>query len=145
MDSFNGQITTVINRLLEQNHIHVCLLPPNTTDLLQPLDASVNKPAKDFLRQKFREWYSEKLIEQVREDDVDNVEINPVNLSMPVLKQVGEQWLVELTEYQSNNPQKITNGFINTGIAAALNGIEEESVPTTDSERFSSDDSEIQQ
>ena len=30
--------------------VHVCLLPPNTTDLLQPMDLSVNKPAKDFLR-----------------------------------------------------------------------------------------------
>ena len=145
MDNFKGQITAEINRLLEQNRIHVCLLPPNTTDLLQPLDVSVNKPAKDFLRQKFQEWYSEKLIEQVGEDDVDDIEINPVNLSMPVLKQVGAQWLVETAEYLSNNPQIITNGFIKTGIAAALDGVEEESVPTTDSERYSSDDSEIEQ
>ena len=147
MDNFKGQITTEINRLLEQNRIHVCLLPPNTTDLLQPLDVSVNKPAKDFLRQKFQEWYSEKLIEQVgdSEDDLDNVEINPVNLSMPVLKQVGAQWLVDMAEYLSNNPQIITNGFIKTGIAAALDGFREDGVVTTDSKRFSSDDSEIEQ
>ena len=64
---------------------------------------------------------------------------------MPVLKQVGAQWLVDMAEYLSNNPQIITNGFIKTGIAAALDGFREEGVVTTDSERFSSDDSEIEQ
>ena len=43
MDNFRGQITPAINSLLEDNNIHVCLIPPNTTDLLQPLDISVNK------------------------------------------------------------------------------------------------------
>ena len=45
-DNFKGQVTSTINDLLEQNNIHVCLLPANTTDLLQPLDIAVNKPAK---------------------------------------------------------------------------------------------------
>ena len=43
MDNFKG-------------NIHVCLLPPNTTDLLQPMDIAVNKPAKDFLKRNFEEW-----------------------------------------------------------------------------------------
>ena len=48
MDNFKGQITSAINKLLEANNIHGVLLPPNTTDSLQPMDVSVNKPAKDF-------------------------------------------------------------------------------------------------
>ena len=31
------------------------------TDLLQPLDVSVNKPAKSFLNRKFKEWYAEEI------------------------------------------------------------------------------------
>ena len=48
MDNFKDQITASVLTLLEENNIHVCLLPPNTTDRLQPIDVSVNKPAKDF-------------------------------------------------------------------------------------------------
>ena len=50
MDNFKGQITPAVNDILDENDIHVCLLPLNTTDRLQPMDISVNKPAKDFLR-----------------------------------------------------------------------------------------------
>lgn len=41
IDNFKGQITTAVNNLLEQN-ILVCLLPPNTTDLLQPMDIAIS-------------------------------------------------------------------------------------------------------
>ena len=50
MDNFKGQITESVSSLLDQYNIHVCLLPPNTTDCLQPMDISINKPAKDQLR-----------------------------------------------------------------------------------------------
>ena len=41
IDNFKGQITTAVNNLLEQN-ILVCLLPPSTTDLLQPMDIAIS-------------------------------------------------------------------------------------------------------
>ena len=43
-DNFRVQITTKIHHLLEAHDIHVCLLPVNTTILLQLMDISVNKP-----------------------------------------------------------------------------------------------------
>ena len=53
MDNFKGQIISKVADLLEQSNIHTYLLPPNTTDRLQPLDLAVIKPAKEILRQKF--------------------------------------------------------------------------------------------
>ena len=47
-DKFTGQGTEGVLKLLEDNSIHVVMVPPNCTDRLQPLDISVNKPAKNF-------------------------------------------------------------------------------------------------
>ena len=38
MDNFKGQVTDKVISLLEKCHLHVCLLPVNTTDLLQSMD-----------------------------------------------------------------------------------------------------------
>ena len=65
MDNFKGQVTDKVTSLLEKCHLHVCLLPASTTDLLQPMDVSVNKPAKSFLMKQFAEWYSEQLLQQI--------------------------------------------------------------------------------
>lgn len=89
------------------------------------MDISVNKPVKEFLRLKFQEWYSNKILEQVEEDAV-SAEIVPVSLSMPVLKEVGAKWFVEMFEYISDNPQIIVNGFIRAGICGALDVVASE-------------------
>lgn len=151
MDNFKGQVTPKVNQLLEEHRIHVCLLPPNTTDRLQPLDISVNKPAKEFLRRKFQEWYFEKIMEQIDGDrDIDGVEISPVNLGLPVLKELGAQWLVQMAEYISDNPQMIVNGFVRAGISAALDGVSETDNSNTttldsdsESDYYSSEEEEI--
>lgn len=44
MDNFKGQKTPPVMQLLEGYCLHVYLLPPNTTDKLQPMDVAVNKP-----------------------------------------------------------------------------------------------------
>ena len=54
-------------KLLEDNSIYFVMVPANCTDRLQPTDVSVNKPAKNFLRQQFQEWYAEKICKQLDE------------------------------------------------------------------------------
>ena len=100
MDNFKRQITDNLPSLLDDHNIHHCLLPANTTNLLQPLDISVNKPAKQFLKNKFEKWYADQIIQQIQDRrDVGEVELNPIDLSSRCLKELGAQWLVEMAEY----------------------------------------------
>ena len=123
MDNFKGQITLKINNLLETNNINVCLLPANTTDLLQPTDISVNKPAKDFFKRKFERWYSDEVMKQLQGvSDIESAEIEPINICFSAMKVLTSQWLVDMNEYIANNPQFIFNGFRRAGIADALDG-----------------------
>ena len=112
MDNFKGQITSAVTELLEANNIHVVLLSPNTTDSLRPMDLSVNKPAKDFLKQRFEEWYSGKVTKQLDEEENKATELEPINLGLPMLKELGAKWLVQMSEYFADNPHIIVNGFI---------------------------------
>ena len=126
MDNFKGQTTTKITDRLEENNILISWLPPNTTDRLQPMDVSVNKPAKEYLKQNFEDWYSEQVIQQLDGkdmDDLESTEIQPINLGMPILKEVSAKWLDGMVEHITNNPQIIVNGFIRTGISSAIDGV----------------------
>ena len=121
MDNFKGQVMPSIFDLLERHNIHTCLLPANTTDLLQPFDVAVNKPAKDFLRRKFQEWYSEQISDQLQDgQELSSFELDPITLGLPMMKEAVAGWLVEMFQYFQENPQIIVNGFLRTGICKAL-------------------------
>ena len=128
---------------LESNNIHVCLLPPNTTDQLQPMDLSVNKPAKDFLKRCFEDWYAEQVTAQLDGRDTESTELEPVSLSLPVLKELGAKWLVQMSEYFAVNPQIVVNGFVKAGITAALDGQEDQQEQLHEIQDNSEDDFEV--
>ena len=115
-DEFKGQLTPGIFSLLDANHIFVVKVPPNCTDRLQPMDLSVNKAVKDFLRKKFQQWYSSEVESLFRK----NGRFTPVDLHMSKLKPVGAEWLVEAHRYLMDNPSLATNGFRAAGITSAL-------------------------
>ena len=94
MDNFKGQVTERLLSTLDANNIFTCLLPANTTDRLQPLDIAVNKPAKTFFKGKFEEWYATEIVRQLEQQTTREV-IIPVDLSLPCLKVLGAQWLIE--------------------------------------------------
>jgi hypothetical protein len=88
IDNFKGQVTESVTSLLDANNIHVCLLPPNTTDVLQPMDIAVNKPTKEFIKRQFEEWYSEQVMKQLDGTEMDELQsavIKPIDLSMQVV------------------------------------------------------------
>jgi len=64
-DVFKGQWTEEVFQILEDNNIEYVCIPANCTDRLQPLNVSVNKPAKEFLRETFQDWYASQIIDQL--------------------------------------------------------------------------------
>ena len=128
IDNFKGQVTESVTSLLEDHNIHICLLPANTTDLLQPMDISLNKPAKDFLKRQFNQWYTEQVMKQLegRDDDLEAAELQPIEMGMPIMKEISAKWLVDMAEYMSDNPQIIVNSFIRSGIPGAVDGLQED-------------------
>ena len=115
-DHFKGQLTDSITQELEANNIHSVLIPAAHTGQLQPMDISVNKVVKSFLRSKFSEWYSDELAELLDDDNNDST----VDLSMARMKSVGGKWIVQLYEYLENNPHIIVHGFRHAGFFSVL-------------------------
>ena len=111
-DNFKGQCTEKLLKLLDSKIINVVLIPPNCTDRLQPLDLSVNKTAKDFLRKCFQKWYALQVCSQLE----GKTSKEPVDLRLSVMKPLGAKWLVELNDYMKGKPDIIKNGFKEAGI-----------------------------
>ena len=91
-------------------------------------------------------WYSDKVTQQLEGEDIDTVAIEPIGLSMGMMKEIGAKWLVDMANYIGDNPQFIVNGYIHARIAKAINGEDIdnpsalEAIATTTSEE--SDDDE---
>ena len=64
-DRFKAQCTAKVLKMLEDNNIYIAIVPANCTDRLQPLDVSVNKPIKEYLRGQFQLWYSDQVCAQL--------------------------------------------------------------------------------
>ena len=108
-DNFKAQLTAEVLELLKSNQVETVFVPPNTTDQLQPLDLSVNKPAKDYLRKKFEEWYALQVYNQGT--------TVPIKFPLSTMKPLGAQWIKDLYLYMSEHPEIARNGFKAAGIA----------------------------
>ena len=111
-DSFKGQCTSELLTLLDDNNINFTLIPPNCTNKLQPLDLSVNKAAKEFLRRKFHEWYAKQVCLQLEQ----NAKRSSVDFHLSIVKPLSTQWMVGLYDYLKGKPDIIRNGFKEAGL-----------------------------
>ena len=59
MDTFKGQDNNEVAKLCRKNS---CAL-----NKFQPLDITVNKPAKSFIKDKYNMWYTEQVAKQLNE------------------------------------------------------------------------------
>lgn len=114
-DNFSAQTTENVIKLLEDNHVRMAMVPPNCTDRLQPLDVSVNKAVKNFLRQEFENWYANQVCEQLRKGDD-----SPVDLKLSIIKPLGAQWIIGAYNHLKSRRDIVVNGFGGAGILASI-------------------------
>ena len=60
MDTFKGQDNDEVAKICR-------IVPHNLTNKFQPLDITVNKPAKSFIKDKYNMWYTEQVAKQLNE------------------------------------------------------------------------------
>ena len=123
-DVFKGHMCPAVQTLLEENHIFRVVVPNNCTDLLQPLDLSVNKPFKDKLRRGFSEWYTQEVAKQLQDGkQPDEIHIDTL---MSVVKQLSCMWIMSGYDHMRSSPEIIRNGFKKAGIISAIeDGVEQ--------------------
>ena len=128
IDAFSGQVTDPVIQKLKENHIKVTRVPPNMTNLFQPLDLTVNGSAKAFMKKKFTEWYSSSIATQL--DEGKAVEDIDVELKLTILKPLHAEWIKELYDYMTSEEGRgiISNGwkaaFITEAILKGKKGLE---------------------
>ena len=63
-----------------------------------------------------------KIQKQLEGDEIESTDVQPINLGLPTLKVLGANWMAEVAQYFTDNPQTMVNGFIKAGITGALDG-----------------------
>ena len=89
IDVFSGQVTKPVIDKMTENNIKLVKVPTNMTRLFQPLDLTINGAAKAYMKNRFSEWYSRCIIQEIDSGKgVDNVDIQLrcrySNLSVPI-------------------------------------------------------------
>ena len=91
------------------------IVSANCTDKLQPLNLSVNKPAKDYMKRRFQEWYGDIICRQLEAKLHEEVDMR-----LSVMKPIVITWTMDMYEYFKSKPSIIINGFKEAGICDTL-------------------------
>ena len=84
-DCIRGQMTKDFLHALKYENLVYVAITPNCTDKLQPMDLSVNKSPKDFLKAQFQNWYAEQVVTYIDKNS-DKVEAVKIDLSLIKMK-----------------------------------------------------------
>ena len=116
---FRGQKTGKVSKKLVSLNIAIV---PAVTHFFQPLNLTVNREAKRFIKDKFTTWYSDEVKQQI-ESGGDCTDIN-VDLRLTVLKPLHTVWLVDLYNHLSSlvGVGHIAKGWEKAGISGLLDG-----------------------
>ena len=120
IDVFSEQMAPAVLQKLRENYIFLVRVPPNMTNLFQPLDLTVNSVAKAFMKRRFTEWCSQEIWKELESgkelSDID------IKLTLTILKPLHASWLTDLYDYLTSQKgaEIIFNGQQSSGITEAI-------------------------
>ena len=118
-DVFKGQWTEAVKSIVSQSRGKMVPVPNNWTSYFQPLDISVNKPCKDFLRNEAQTWYSDQIVEQTKAGKLPH-EIK-VGTQLSVVKPLHAKWVTKFYDYIRSRPEIVCNGWRKSKITEYIN------------------------
>ena len=109
MDTFKGKDSDGILDLCEKHMCQVVILPHKLTNKFQPLDNTVNEPAKSFISSKYNEWFSKKASQQL----VKGIQPADFKVSSGIieLKVMNSKWILEIYNLLCHQNEIILNDF----------------------------------
>ena len=107
-DVFKGQWTDAVKLVVAQSGGKMVPVPNNWTPYFQPLDISVNKISKDFLRNEAQTWYSQQILEQTKSGKLPH-QIK-VGTQLSIVKPLHAKWVVKFYDYIRSKPEIVSNG-----------------------------------
>ena len=98
-------MTEPVMEKMRENNIKLVRVPPNITNIFQPLDLTVYGAAKAYLKSKFTEWYFNSIVKQLDEgkiiEDID-VKLKKKNF----FKLLHVEWIKDLYNYLTSEKNR---------------------------------------
>lgn len=112
-DSFRGHLVDRVKKNLQDGRTETAVIPGGCTSILQPLDVSLNKPFKTYLRESWNDWmlHGEKSF------------TDHGNMRAPSLKQVCE---FVIKAWDKVKTESVIKSFKKCSISNALDGSEDD-------------------
>ena len=114
-DVFKGQTKGAVTKSLESIHCLSKKVPENHTNLFQPLELTVNKPAQSFVSNKYQDWYADCVSEQLNRG-VASHDVK-VGVKLSTVKPLHTQWVVD---FYNNMQLASSKSIIKKGFKKAL-------------------------
>ena len=108
-DVFKAQWTDPVKEKVRGSYGKMVPVPNNWTSYFQPLDISVNKPCKDFMRNEAQTWYSEKIKEQL-DAGKQSHEVK-VEVKISLIKPLHAKWVTKFYDYIRSKPEIVRKGW----------------------------------
>ncbi|CAI5769472.1 pogo transposable element with KRAB domain [Podarcis lilfordi] len=113
LDQFRAHISETTNKCFKEAKTHLAVIPGGLTSQLQPLDVSINKPFKVFMREEWNKWMA-----------AGNHDLTPTGrMKRPTITQVCE-WVK--TSWHLVKEEIVVQSFRKCGISNALDANEDD-------------------